>query len=192
MLAAPGDYDITLTADGKSSRAKLTVKADPRVALDAAALQSATALAADVAKSLDRDYVGYGELHMINAQIGKIEKGERSEALRAAIGKFNDAIKPLTSGDSDKSENLDAIGELLSSIATDLEGSDRTPTQPQRDVLAATNQRLDRALARWDAVKKAELAQLDAQLKRAGQAEIKIPAADQISLDDAPESKDLP
>jgi hypothetical protein len=129
---------------------------------------------------------------MVNAQIDKVESGKPAAALTAAIDKFKDAVKPLSSGEGDANENLDAIGELLSSIAADIEGSDRAPTQPQRDVLAATNQRLELALARWERVKHAELAELDAQLKAAGYAQVKVPSPDEIKLGDAPESKDLP
>jgi len=75
---------------------------------------------------------------------------------------------------------------------SDIEGSDRAPTQPQRDVLAATNQRLDLAITRWNGVKQGELAQLDAALKEAGLPAIAVPAADQIRLDHVPESTDLP
>jgi hypothetical protein len=41
-------------------------------------------------------------------------------------------------------------------------------------------------------VKQSELTQLDVQLKAVGAAQIKVPAADEIILGDAPESKDLP
>jgi photosystem II stability/assembly factor-like uncharacterized protein len=190
LLVPPGEYEVALTVDGKSSSAKLKVVADPRVAIDTQAWQAAAVFGHEVYAALERDYVGYGELHMINAQIDKIEKPE--SALAAAIDKFKDATKPLSSGESDSNENLDGIGEVLSALAADVEGSDRAPAQPQHDVLAASNQRLDRALAHWGQIKQAELAELNKQLKSAGKAEIKVPAADQIKLGDAPESKDLP
>jgi photosystem II stability/assembly factor-like uncharacterized protein len=191
-LIPPGEYAVALIAAGHTSRATLKVTADPRVPLDTAAVQAAIALGGEVAKALDRDFVGYGELHAVNAQIGKIGKEKRPATLQAAVDHFAEATKPLSSGEGDSTDNFDSIGEVLSTLAADLEGSDRAPTQPQREVLAATNQRLQRAFTRWDSVKQQELAQLNAQLRAAGQSEIKVPAADQIRLDDAQEGKDLP
>ena len=102
------------------------------------------------------------------------------------------AVAPLQSGEGADSENLGDIGGVLSAIAGDLEGSDRAPTQPQREVAASANARLDRALKRWDSVQKGELAALNAALKSVGKAQIRVPAEDQVQLHDAPEGKDLP
>ena len=192
MLVPPGDYAVTLVAGKQHSTAQLKIAADPRLPFDTAAAQAAMAFGQDVNKALDRDYVAYGELHAVNAQIDKIEKGKPVAALSAAIDQFKEASKALTSGEGDKNENLDAIGDVLSGMASDIEGSDRAPTQPQRDLLAAVNARLDRAQAQWQRVKQSELTQLDVQLKAVGAAQIKVPAADEIILGDAPESKDLP
>jgi len=192
LLAPPGEYAVTLIAGDRQAHAQLKIVADPRITLDTTALEAAMKFGQQVNAALERDYVGYGELHMVGAQVAKIEKARPAAAVAAAIVSFNEAVAPLNSGEGDSNENLDSIGELLSAIATDIEGSDHTPTQPQRDVLAATDQRLQRALALWERVKKSELARLDEQLKAAGQAQIKVPSADQIKLGDAPESKDLP
>ena len=192
MLAAPGEYDVVLIADGKSAQTKLKVTADPRVAIDAQALQSVQGFGREVYAALDRDFVGYAELHSVDAQIGKIEKNAPPAELHAAIEKFKSVTVPLTSGEGDSNENLDSIGEVLSGIANDIEGSDRAPTQPQHDLLAATNQRLERALVRWNGIKQSDLAQLNAAMKAAGRPSIAVPPADKLSLDDAPESKDLP
>ena len=192
MLVPPGEYTVVLDVDGRQSRAPLKVVPDPRIALDDGAVRAALAFSAEVAKTLDRDYVAYGELDAVDTQIARIEKGKPAKPVLTAIEKFEAAAKPLKSGEGDSSENLDAIGEIASSMMSDIEGSDRAPTQPQRDVLAATNQRLDRAVTRWTAVKQGELAQLNAALNAAGTSAIDVPAADKIKLDHVPESTDLP
>ena len=192
MLVAPGEYDVVLSVDGKTAQTKLKVTADPRVTIDAQDLQSTQGFGRDVYAALDRDFVGFAELHAVNAQIGKVEKSVPPAELHAAIEKFRSATAPLTSGEGDSNENLDSIGEILSGIANDVEGSDRAPTQPQHDLLAATNQRLERALSRWNGIKQGELAQLNAALQAASKAPIEIPPANKLTLQDAPEGKDLP
>jgi hypothetical protein len=192
MLVLPGDYQVVLTVDGHESRVPLKVAADPRVAMDATALRDALEFSKQIDAALERDYVGYGQLQAVDGQIDKAAEGKTDKALLAAIAKFKEASKPLLAGEGDASENFTTLGEVLSSLAADIEGSDRTPTRPQRDLLAAANQRLDRAAKVWDQVRAGELAQLNAQFKAAGLADIIVPEADQIQLERAPEAKDLP
>jgi photosystem II stability/assembly factor-like uncharacterized protein len=192
-LVAPGDYGIVLDVDGAVSRATLKVVADPRVSLDAGALHDATAFHADVAAALERNFVAYGELHGAEMQAAAARKqAGANKALLAALAGFDAATQPLRSGDAETSINLGAIGETLSGMAADIEASDRAPTEPQRGLLAECNERMARATALWQRVKLGELAALNAQLQGAKLSPIAIPAADRISLDDTPESKDLP
>jgi hypothetical protein len=190
MLVAPGDYDVALTVDGKTSHATLNVISDPRVAANAQDIPAASAFGREVYAALERNFVGSGELHAVNAQIAKIakiEKASPSTDLHAAIEKFQDATKALSSGEGDSNENLGSIGEVLGGIANDIEASDRTPTQPQHDLLAAANERLSRALTHWNGIKQADLAQLNMAMKAAGKKPITVPTADKISFDDSAE-----
>ena len=196
MLVPPGDYIVVLRADGKELRSNLKIVADPRVTLDASGLGEAMAFSTEVNAALDRDFVAYGQLQSVDAQIAAAEKQlagrSDNQGALAAISTFKTASEPLRSGKGDASEDLGAIGDTLSSIATDIEASDRTPTQPQHALLAATNERLGRAAERWVRVQNSELARVDAAFKAAGLAAINVPAADQINLTSAPESVDVP
>ena len=165
---------------------------DPRVPLDASAVAANLAFGTATEKSLDRDFVGYGQIRAVNEQIEKLGDTTNDKSVAAALAKYKSAVAPLQSGEDADSENLGDIGGVLSAIAGDLEGSDRAPTQPQREVAASANARLDRALKRWDSVQKGELAALNAALKSGGKAQIRVPAEDQVQLHDAPEGKDLP
>ena len=196
MLVRPGVYKILLSVDGAQSRRDINVLADPLVPLQESSLREAASFSSEIEKALYRDYVGYGELHMVDKTIDELNRdltatNDQSAAL-AAIAQFAEAAKPLRSGEGDESTNFDAIGEVLSGLQTDIEGSDNTPTHQQVDLLAALNGRLDNALALWQRVKSAEFVRLNAALKMIGRKEIGIPAAEQIDLDEPPESKDLP
>ncbi|HEX6834271.1 MAG TPA: hypothetical protein VF132_12115, partial [Rudaea sp.] len=194
LLVAPGEYQIVLDVDGRESRSTLKVIADPRTPLDAGTLTATARFGEEVIDALHRDYVGYGELHGVDGSLAKIDKGtiEHDKALAAAIAAFRKASEPLRSGDGDASESFDGIGEVLAGLMTDIEGSDARPTGPQRAVLAASNERLDRAAARWEKVKQHEFADLNARLKTAGIAEIAIPKPDQIRIDETPQSRERP
>jgi photosystem II stability/assembly factor-like uncharacterized protein len=188
MLVQPGDYDVTLIADGTSSHAILKIVPDPRTPIDADTFDNVDAFARDVVDALKRDYIGYGELHGVDEQLDKIDKTKRDKTFE----KFNAAAKSLRSGEGDTSENFDAIGEILSGLMTDIEGNDRAPTRQQREVLAATVERLDRAEKRWAAIKGTEFTALNGHLKATGNAEITVPAPDKIRIDQTPQSKERP
>ena len=195
MLVPPGNYAVVLDVDGHQSRSTLKVIADPRTPLDEAALRAGVAFANELAEAMVRNFVVYGELQSVDAQVAAAQKslaGEKGKRLHAAAERFTLASGALRTGDGERSTNLSSIGDLLASLHTDVEASDRAPTQPQHDVLAACNERMTRAAALWDKLKQRELAQVDAELKAAGAAAVAIPTADQIRLDSQPESKDLP
>ncbi len=196
MLVPPGEYTVVLNADGHESTSSLKIVADPRVALDAASVREAVAFSNEVNAALERDFIAYGQLQSVDTQISAAEKqlaaSSDKQAALAAISAFKTASAPLRSGKGDASEDLGAIGDVLSSIATDVEDSDRAPGQPQHDLLAASNERLGRATERWTRVRDKELAAADAALKAAGIAAITVPAPDQIKLSSEPDSDDLP
>ena len=197
MLVPPGDYTVVLGVDGKESRSSLKVVADPRVALDAGAVRDAAAFSSDVDAALERNFVAYGQLQAVDKQVAAAEKQLASrtdaQAARDAISAFKTASDPLRSaGKDDSSENLNGIDEVLATIYSDVEGSDRAPTGPQRELLAASNARLDRASERWSRVSKGELSTLNKTFEAAGLAPVVVPAADQIKLTSAPESIDVP
>ncbi|MEO8802979.1 MAG: hypothetical protein ABI304_08165, partial [Rudaea sp.] len=192
MLVAPGDYQVTLNADGVKSTATLKIIPDPRVGLDSSALQAAMSFAQQIDTALERDYVGYGQLRAVDEQLDKAAKATTDKNVLVAIKAFQQASEPLRSGSGPDNEDFGELGGVLSSLAGDVEGSDRAPTQPQRDVLADAGTRLDRGMTLWDGVMHDQLDALNTQLKSAGLNAVAVPAADAIHLERAPESKDLP
>ncbi len=60
---------------------------------------------------------------------------------------LREKLAPLRSGKGESSPNLDAIGSALTALASDVEGTDRAPTEPQRKLLDESRSRIDRALA---------------------------------------------
>jgi photosystem II stability/assembly factor-like uncharacterized protein len=196
MLAPPGHYEAVLQVDGKSYRAPLTVQADPRVAVDADALQAALQLSAMVTAALERHYIASGEVQSVHTRIAALQKRLAPDLANAALvqqlGRFDKQLAALTSGDSVDALNLSAIGSALISLEVDLEDTDRAPTQPQRDVEALYSAKLERALSLWSGLKSIELPALDASLHAAGIDPIKVPARADLPVIDAGESRDIP
>jgi len=148
MLVPPGEYQVALLVGGQEYVKSLRVAADPRVALDSAALDAALALSREVVAALDRHDRATREMREAGTQLD-------AATLKADFG---------------------SIGAALVDLQIDLEGSDRAPTQPQRDAFRLDAARLDRALKLWEEVKTRDLPALSAALRAAGLKEISLSA----------------
>jgi photosystem II stability/assembly factor-like uncharacterized protein len=191
MLAAPGRYTVVLDANGREQRAPLEVVADPRVAVDQAALAQALALSAQVADAMSRETLANGELQAVRKQVQALDAKdpELADAVQAVVT----AIAPLAEGEGTLAPlNLSTIGGELTSLQADLEGSDAAPTAPQRALYSDEASRLQQALAQWTQVKAQALPVLDAALHAAGKPAIRIPTRAQLPTVDTGTSREMP
>ncbi len=184
-MALPGDYRVILRVDGREQSAPLTIAMDPRVASDAQALSEALAVSREAQDLLARHYAGAAEYKFVGDRISELRDSQAGNAkVMPALDRFDARMKLLhgDAGDRPGNTNLANIGEILRKIETDVEFTDRAPTEPQRRALAETGQRLDRALALWHEIRGTDLARLNARLSAAGVASIVIPPLDAIKL----------
>jgi photosystem II stability/assembly factor-like uncharacterized protein len=194
MKVPPGRYDVALVVDGTTLHAPLEVKADPRNPASADDLRAANALAQELDTSLERAYLAYGEVQALRAQLDALRKGDGAlaGAARKAVDALYAATTPLVSDASADKPGIARVSGVLSTIYTDVEGADRTPTAAQRAVQAEYDARLGALLQRWHALRDGDLKEVDAQLVAAGKPAIHLPTVDEIRLEGAGESKDLP
>ena len=123
----------------------------------------------------------------------KKKPGAATEApLKESIAAFEKKLEPLRAGKGAEAPNLGAIGEALTSLATDVEGGDAVPTTSQEKVLADCRDRLSRASDLWTSIQGNDLAQLNRQLSNAHQPALHVPAADEIRIGEPSDGKDLP
>ena len=194
MLVAPGQYTLVLTVDGRDTRSTLEVKPDPRVAVDAGAVRAAFELSARVSAAMEREFVANGEIEATRKQLKALDEATRAlPALATALAAFNGSMAPLVEGEGEAAPmKMSAIGGQLTSLQTDLEGSDRAPTTPQREVFGDYSSRLDRALAAWARIKAEQLPAVNAALKAAGKPAIRIPTRAQMPVVAAGVSREMP
>jgi photosystem II stability/assembly factor-like uncharacterized protein len=173
MLVPPGRYQVVLTVSGREYVKPLVVEADPRVGIASSGLEAAMTFSRDVVGALFRQSRAESELREVRKQLDAVKANSKIEAIAA----FEARIAPLNARDDDQSPNIGAIGRNLVELQIDLEGSDRPPTQPQRDAFKLDATRLDRALALWQEVKTRDLTALNAALRGAGVNEVALPSS---------------
>jgi len=173
---------VRLRVGSSEYQSALSVRADPRIGFDPAGAAAALALIRGAQRSLSSltDVsleVGYLK-DQLDAAAKQLPANDKKTA--AAIADVKKRLEPLTDGEDDASPHLDSIGEALRALYNDVEGSDAAPTEPQHEVLAACDERLQRATKLWQGMKASSLATLNAALERAGTPPIVIPPVDQI------------
>jgi photosystem II stability/assembly factor-like uncharacterized protein len=194
-VVAPGEYRVVLRVDGREQSAPLTVAMDPRVPVGADALSSALALSRELQALLEKHYAGAAEVDYVGNRTHSLRKEQsKSAKVEGALAEFDKHLAPLRTGASDRADdlNLVAIGGVLRSVATDVESTDRAPTEPQRKVVTETAARLDRALAAWNSLRDTELPRLNKALAAAGLSPIEIPPLDRIKVSGPSASQEVP
>ena len=191
-LVPPGQYRVLMRVDGRDYEAALSVRADPRVSFDAAGADAALELMRATQRALARLTDATLEVGYLTAQLEATEKSVSAGGARAAIASLRKQLEPLTSGEEDTNTRLAGIAEGLTALENDLEGTDAAPTEPQRQLLAACDERLERALTLWQQIEREGLARLNTALERDGLAPISIPPPDQIPRTPASPGKERP
>lgn len=192
MLVLPGEYRVTLRVDGHEYSKPLRVERDPRVSFDRISAQAALELASATQRALARLADVKLEVDYLEGRLAAIESDLQKKGRSAALAALRSALAPLRTGGDDTGPRLDSIADALQGLEIDLEGSDAAPTEPQRQLLAANEARLERALELWQGVRVSRLEALNKLLRKGGADPIAIPPAGEIPARIASPGADLP
>jgi photosystem II stability/assembly factor-like uncharacterized protein len=177
--APPGDYQVSLSVGGQTRRASLRLDADPRVRVSAADLQASLALSRTIAAHLVLARRGFGEMAAVHARVAGL-----AGPAAAALSEMTTPTKTDPS--------FTAATATLAAIETDLESTDRGPTQAQIDTVRTAGAEVDGLWAAWTAVRDHDLDALNATLVAAGQRPVVIPPEDQLVVKPPAGGAELP
>jgi photosystem II stability/assembly factor-like uncharacterized protein len=173
--AAPGDYTVTLTFDGKSFSRPLTVAMDPRVKTSAAGLQ----------EQFDLSWRLY-QLRLKLAPIGENfdNVAEQLTKLKARAAERPDVTQKLEAF----TQSLMKFGPLhprpgappslfvlesTTHLFDDIQGADAAPTAATKAAVADLEAKIEATIDGWHKLLGSDLPALNEQLKQTGLAEIK-------------------
>ncbi len=173
--AAPGDYTVMLTVNGKTFSQPLTVAMDPRVKASAAALQ----------EQFDLSWQLY-QLRLKLAPMGKKfdDIAEQLTKLRAKAAERSDVTQKLEAF----AQTLMKFGpphprsgappslfvlESTTRLFNDIQGADAAPTAAVKAAVADLDTKVGPMMDAWHKLLESDLPGLNQQLKQAGFSEIK-------------------
>jgi photosystem II stability/assembly factor-like uncharacterized protein len=179
--ALPGNYIVKLTANGKSSTQPLTIKMDPRVKSSQGELVRQFELSSRLAGRLGEVSAAMQQTKELRKQMNARKKeasgnSELLQALEALEKKIEVAVEPDSDDDfmlfglgvpSKEHEPLPKAAAALTALLIIVGSADTAPTSDAAMSSEKWDSSAGETLARWTALKKEELASLNALLQKA-------------------------
>jgi photosystem II stability/assembly factor-like uncharacterized protein len=192
-MVPPGSYRLRLIVDGQRQEAPLEVIMDPRVAVAPAALQAAVDFSLDNGAILGEVWRHSREIDALRASINaQLKVLPKNDALRGPLESLKAHTQPWVEGNDEDTLNLANINETLGDLLSDVGGTDRAPTQAQREVAAHCAKRAALVASQWQDLREHQLVALNKQLLQAGRPEISIPPPEKLGESLPEESVELP
>jgi photosystem II stability/assembly factor-like uncharacterized protein len=185
VWAPPGRYTVVLEVDGSRLTQPLTVAPDPRLALPPEAYAAQFALARRIEAAQAEVDAAADEAETLVAALAERRAGARPD-LGAAIDALQARALAISGAAPSRNPNrpwwlrptsaasLRFLGQALRALTDAVDGSDGAPSPDAVAGFAKLQTTLAATLADWQALKTADLAALNARLKKAGRAEIGV------------------
>jgi photosystem II stability/assembly factor-like uncharacterized protein len=180
--APPGTYTVRLTVSGRSYTQPLSLKLDPRVKTPAPALARLASLSRELYEEARATHAAYLRARGLASSLAN-EQGADVLAFRAQL----DSLAPAPSrggrgfgrrgGAAGASLSLEAASSALTAAVMAMQDADVAPTAAQVATAGRARDQAATATARWNRLRTADLAALNATRKAGGQPPIVLPDA---------------
>jgi hypothetical protein len=183
-LAVPGNYQVKLTAGGKTVTAALHVDPDPRVRATLADFEQQFHLAIKIRDRVNEAHDAVNQMRAILAQLkdrrdrlstaGHQNDAEAALHLEHSITQVEEVIIQIKSTTTEASLVFPIMLDAkLAAIGNVVESADTAPTQQAQEAFIEVGNRLDASLAKWKSVQDTELMQFNEVLKKANLASVR-------------------
>ena len=178
-LALPGDYQVKLTAGGKSQTSPLHLAIDPRTKGREAALQKQFALAMQVNERNSQLHQAVNEIRDLKSQIKSLHsKFGDDPRLKAALAAADDLDRKMSAVEEQLMQvnmkgseaNLafpSMLNEQFDAFSHIIEAGDNEPTRSQLDIFQFLSGKLDEQLKMWTQLKSEQVPKVSAMIKQA-------------------------
>ena len=171
-LAAPGEYTVRLTVDGRSFTQPLTLRMDPRVATPPAGIALAGSLTMRCYDGIARARAAQAAVRGLREQIAS--RREKAGALAGALAALDQKAAAIEGagggrfGPGGGGSGLGRVAADLYSVMNIVDDADMAPTAQAAAATSTLQRSLADLLAKWEALKAQDLRALNEQLKVAG------------------------
>jgi hypothetical protein len=171
--AVPGQYQVRITADGKTSTEKLVIEKDPRLdSVTVADLAEQFALASKVRDDLTQSDEIVIVIRELKRQMDDRLKSNSDAALKTSLDAFRDKLSAIEeevyqvrnrSGQDPLNFPI-KLNNKIAALGASIEHGDGKPTAASYEVYKLLHQRLDEQQAKLDALLKSGLPPVNKEL----------------------------
>ena len=182
--AAPGNYTVRLTVDGKSYTQPIRLELDPRVKTPAASLAQLATLTRQLYDGAVASHDAYEVARKLSAELSKAS-GADVAAFKAEVDSLAPAPRAGRAGGfgggrgrgaaSAGPPSLESASAALLAAAMSMQSADVAPTANQIAVAAQARTRANEVMSRWTKLRTTGVAALNTRLKAAGQPAVVVP-----------------
>jgi photosystem II stability/assembly factor-like uncharacterized protein len=175
----PGQYNISLTVDGKRYAQPLHLRMDPRVKTSPEDLRRQFDLDRKIADALQRDYQAVQQVRSLRSQLKSLAERKPSPEIAAKIAALETKAATLEGDEGPRylttpeGRSLVRLNAGLGTVLRALDSADAAPTTQQSAMVADLEKALTEQLSAWEQIKSKDVVELSSQLKQAG-----LPAID--------------
>ncbi|HYL11648.1 MAG TPA: hypothetical protein VEV41_01340 [Terriglobales bacterium] len=175
-MAPPGNYQIRLTAEGKSLTVPLELKMDPRVNVSAADMQKEFDLELKIRGLLSDLHDTVREIRETRVQLGTLRNrlegarfktiSDSSDALNKKMAPIEEHLLQVNAKSSEANLNFPNMAdEQLHSLAFSVE-TDAAPTMQQYEAFDSLNQEAAPLVAQWKNIMSTDLVALNDMMRK--------------------------
>jgi photosystem II stability/assembly factor-like uncharacterized protein len=169
-VAAPGQYQVRLTAGGASQVAPLEVKLDPRVKVSQADLAQQFALQMQIHEELNHVYDAVNQIQDVRSQVTGLKRRlPENASTKPIVSSAGDLDKKLVavrdqlvnltiSADEDSLAYPPQIDAKFAFLAMDVGSADSAPTEAEQLEFEKLKRQSGELLSRWDDLQQHDLA----------------------------------
>jgi hypothetical protein len=170
---APGSYQVRLMVDGTTFTEPLQVKMDPRSKATAAELAEQQQLGLEIFGETRRVRQAQDQMKAAKEALDKVKQKVKEQLqLTVQIEKILADITDIDSGGKSNTMGLRTAGSGLQAALRVVESGDRAVPQQAMEVYRTSDEAAKSRIAEWQKLQSGELAELNRELKKAGQAAI--------------------
>jgi photosystem II stability/assembly factor-like uncharacterized protein len=173
----PGQYNISLTVDGKRYAQPLHLRMDPRVKTSPEDLQRQFELDRKIADALHRDYQALQQVRSLRSQMKSLTDSKPSLEIVKTIAALEAKAAALEGDEggygtrflsTPEGRSLGRLSTGFSAVLSALDSADAAPTTQQSGMFTELEKALEEQLTNWEQMKSKDVADLNAQLSKAG------------------------
>jgi photosystem II stability/assembly factor-like uncharacterized protein len=174
--AAPGNYSVKLTVDGRSFTQPLTLRLDPRVTTPPAGIAKMFEVAMQCYEGIGKVRAAQAEVRTLREQLKALTARAGSNPIAKTMNDFDKKVAAMEGrtagldffGVSNREPGLAGLSNGFLSLMNLVEGADAMPTTQAMAAAADLQRSLNEVLARWAEIKTKDVRTLNDQLRAAG------------------------